>query len=77
MVVCNKTNIKIVDGGFSKAKGKKDQEKGVVHTDMFTLSYAGKYSKNAIFQFLIVLNGLFLTLKKLKRTTSLNGRGRK
>ena len=43
MGVCNKTNTILVYGGFSKAKGKQDTEKGVVHTDMFTLSYEGKY----------------------------------
>lgn len=40
--VASKNNAVIVYGGYSKEKLKKDQERGIVHTDMFSLSLESK-----------------------------------
>lgn len=42
LLVCNKNNTIVVYGGFRKEKLKKEKEKGIVHTDMYTLSCEGK-----------------------------------
>ena len=39
--LCGKNNSIIMYGGFSKEKLKKEKEKGIVHTDMYSLSHDG------------------------------------
>ena len=39
--VCAKNNSIIVYGGFNKEKLKKEKEKAITHSDMFTLQYEG------------------------------------
>ena len=44
LIPCAKNNTVLVYGGFSKEKLKKEREKGIVHSDMFVLSFEGEYS---------------------------------
>lgn len=42
LTFCQKTNSILLYGGYSKEKLKKDEEKGVIHTDMFALTHETK-----------------------------------
>jgi hypothetical protein len=44
-IPCAKNNSVIVFGGFTKEKLKKEKEKGIIHSDMYILTFEGKFTR--------------------------------